>query len=87
LEAIFSRNVPWFGLFWLSEYFQTGSEKTQKLASSLKIFFSRTASSTREQFGNVLEALYQVCCRQLPVTDIFLIMLLRVRRYEKSKFH
>jgi hypothetical protein len=48
-------NVPWVDLFIICSngseiliIFRTGSEKPQKLAKSLKIFFSRTASATGE---------------------------------------
>ena len=55
-ELIFGRNVPWVVLFKICSYgyeipniFRTGSEKPRKLAKSLKIFFSRTASARTEQ--------------------------------------
>jgi hypothetical protein len=40
----------------------------------------------KKQIYNLQVVLFQVCSRQLPVTDIFVIILLRVRRYEKSQF-
>jgi hypothetical protein len=40
----------------------------------------------KKQFHNLYEVLSQVCLRQLAVIDIFLIMLPRVRWYEKSQF-
>jgi hypothetical protein len=55
-KLIFGRNVRWVGLFKIClngseilNIFRTGSEKPQKLAKSLKIFFSRTTSATGEQ--------------------------------------
>jgi hypothetical protein len=55
-KLIFGMNVPWVVLFKICSYgseipnnFRTGSEKTRKLAKSLKIFFSRTVSARTEQ--------------------------------------
>jgi hypothetical protein len=55
-ELIFGRNVPWVVLFKICSHgseipnnFRTGSEKLLKIASSLKIFFSRTISARSKQ--------------------------------------
>jgi hypothetical protein len=54
-KLIFGMNVSWVGLFKICSngseiliIFRTGSGKPQKLAKSLKIFFSRTANVTGE---------------------------------------
>jgi hypothetical protein len=60
-KLILCSNVPWVGLFKICSQgseipniFRTGSEKPQKLAKSLKIFYSRTVGATG--FSSLFEA-------------------------------
>jgi hypothetical protein len=56
-------------------------QKPVKTANSLKIFRTLNTRGEQKQFHNLYEVLSQVCLRQHPVTDIFQIKHLRVRRY------